>query len=425
MRKPLHQVGPPRALCFIVDDEPAVGRFIALALRNFGEVDVEQFLDVPSMDVALSERVPDLIFLDVSLGDSDAIEAIRHLSAVNYDGVIQLISGSDAPLLENVRLIGDRRGLRMRPALTKPFRVGAIKTILEEEKLLFGRTQVTAPAGASVDSSDSPRLPDIDLREALERNWLELWYQPKLDLHRASLAGAEGLARVRHPEHGVVPPAAFLPGASSADLIELAEHGLRTVLHDAGEFADAGRPMRLAINVPVEALLTLPIAAIVRDARPRGGAWPGIILEVTEDQIIRDIPAAHEIATQLRIHHIALALDDFGNGYSSLARLRELPFAELKLDRSFVDRCSVDPTNAALCRTAAELAHRFDSVAVAEGIETKEDLATIQSAGCDIGQGFLFSQAIPKEILLARLAGRDRDSFAAAIRPPRGLQASA
>jgi EAL domain-containing protein (putative c-di-GMP-specific phosphodiesterase class I) len=285
---------------------------------------------------------------------------------------------------------------------------------------------VAERVGVSVDSDESPRLPKVDLREALERNWLELWYQPKLDLRRrAGLAGAEGLARVRHPEHGVVPPAAFIPGASSADLIDLAEHALRTVLHDADEFADAGHAMRLAINVPVEALLTLAIAAIVRETRARESASPGIILEVTEDQIIRDIPAAHEIATQLRIHGIALALDDFGNGYSSLARLKELPFAELKLDRSFVDNCSLDPTNAALCRTAVELAHRFDSVAVAEGIETKEDLATIRSTGCDIGQGFLFAQAMPKEILLARLAGLGADGFAAAIEPPGEFQASA
>ena len=224
-----------------------------------------------------------------------------------------------------------------------------------------------------------------------------------VNLRGAELVGAEGLARVRHPEHGIVNPVAFLPEASIADLIALAEHGLRTALRDGADFATAGYPLRLAINMPVEALIALPITAIVREAQPRMDNWSGIILEVTEDQVIRDLAAAHEIATQLRIHRIGLALDDFGSGYSSLARLRELPFAELKLDRSFVTGCGTDSENAALCKTIVELAHRFGSVAVAEGVETAADLTTIRGVGCDVAQGFLFARAMPKDSLLARL----------------------
>ena len=155
--------------------------------------------------------------------------------------------------------------------------------------------------------------------------------------------------------------------------------------------------------------MKLPIAAIVREGRRNDDDWAGILLEVTEDQVIRDIPMAHEIATQLRIHRIALAIDDFGNGYSSLARLKELPFAELKLDRSFVSGCGLDVGNAALCKTVADLAHRFGSLAVAEGVETTSDLATIRHVGCDVAQGFLFAHAMPKEFLLARLMADGSD----------------
>lgn len=393
---------PTQTLCFIVDDEPAIGRFIAMALRNLGDVGVEQFIDLPSMNAALNERVPNLIFLDVSLGASDAIEAIRHLAAVTYGGVVQLMSGRDAFLLEDVRLIGERHGLRMRPALVKPFRVDAIKAIIDEEQLLFGGMQVAGHVDGG--DHDNTRPVKVSLREALERDWVEIWYQPKVDLHGPSLAGAEGLARIRHPEHGIVLPATFIPDASGADLIALAEFALLTALRDTADFADAGFAIRFAINVPVEALLKLPIAAIVREGRRSDDDWAGIILEVTEDQVIRDIPTAHEIATQLRIHRIALAIDDFGSGYSSLARLKELPFAELKLDRSFVTGCGFDAGNAALCKTVADLAHRFGSLAVAEGVETTSDLATIRHVGCDVAQGFLFAHAMPKDALLARMA---------------------
>ncbi len=401
MRNPLDGLDM-QTLCFIVDDEPAIGRFIALALRNFGDVGVEQFIDPPSMNAALRERVPDLIFLDVSLGASDGIEALRHLSAAGYPGVVQLMSGRDASILEDVRLVGERHGLRMRPVLTKPFRVDAIKTIVDEEQLLFGGTRAAEADGAR--GSEDPRPPKVSLRDALERDRLEIWYQPKIDLRAERMTGAEGLARIRHPEHGIVYPAAFIPGAAEADLVALAECALRMALRDAADFAAVGHTLRLAINMPVEALVALPIAAIVRDARPHEDDWSGIILEVTEDQIIRDIPAAHEIATQLRIHRIALALDDFGSGYSSLARLKELPFDELKLDRSFVTGCGMDTENAALCGTAIELAHRFGSLAVAEGVETASDLATIRRLGCDLAQGYLFAKAMPKDVLLAHMA---------------------
>jgi EAL domain-containing protein (putative c-di-GMP-specific phosphodiesterase class I) len=401
-----------RAPCFIVEDNPAVARFIARALAGFG-VPSEHCATVPALIAALAHHLPRAILLDIALGDSDAIDAIRALSVAGFTGVVQLMSGSNTGILGDVRQVGERHGLRMRPALTKPFRVEAIKKLVEEEGLGSGKVIATAPRAPEPDTTVAAApAPQVGLREALDRNWLEFWYQPKVDLMTGQIVGAEGLARVRHPELGLLGPGSFIPNASGADLIALGEHALRTALRDAADLAFVGHPLRLAVNVPVEALFALPIPAIVRDCRPRGDDWPGIILEVTEDQVIRDIPAAHEIATQLRIYRIALAIDDFGRGYSSLARLKELPFAELKLDQSFVRNCGDDSTNAALCRTVVELAHRFGGSAVAEGIEHPSELAIIRHIGCDVGQGFLFAHAMPKEFLLTRLTAGDSGSFA-------------
>jgi EAL domain-containing protein (putative c-di-GMP-specific phosphodiesterase class I) len=395
--------GSARALCFVVDDEPAIGRFLALALGNLG-VGVEQFLDLPSMNAALAERTPVLIFLDVSLGASDAIDAIRHLAAEKYPGTVQLMSGRDAMLLDDVKLIGERHGLRMRPALTKPFRVDAIKRIMDEEKYLSGPVPQDGHVGIVAAATEGKQWPDVDLGEALDRGWVEVWYQPKIDLRGQGLIGAEGLARMRHPEHGLLPPAAFIPASDINELVALADFTLRVGLRDSVGFADSGFPIRLAVNVPVEALVALPIAAIVRECLPEErDRRTGIILEVTEDQVIRDISTAHEIATQLRIHGIGLALDDFGSGYSSLSRLKELPFAELKLDRSFVTGCGVDAGSAALCRTVVELAHRFGCLAVAEGVETADDLAAIRGLGCDLAQGYFFARPMPMQALLEGL----------------------
>ena len=398
--------GAPSAVCFIIEDDPAIGRFIARALRGFG-VESRHFASVDALVEGMGSSPPDLVFLDISLGDTDAVDAIRALAAHEITSPIQLMSGTNSGLLEDVRRVGLRHGLRMRPVLSKPFRVDAIRRVVEEEQLVTGGGGL--PSLDAVPARPRQEPTRIDLGEALEKGWLELWYQPKLDLRRGAIAGAEGLARVRHPEHGVLFPGSFIPGASEATLVALAEHAIRIAVRDTEEFDAAGQRVRFAINVPVEALLQLPIPAIIRDARAGRGDWSGLILEVTEDQAIRDIATAHEIATQLRIHRIALAIDDFGRGYSSLARLKELPFAELKLDQSFVRDSGSDPTNAALCQTVVDLAHRFGSLAVAEGIETADDLAAVRRTGCDIGQGYLFAHAMPRAFLLALLKANGDD----------------
>jgi EAL domain-containing protein (putative c-di-GMP-specific phosphodiesterase class I) len=257
-----------------------------------------------------------------------------------------------------------------------------------------------------VDSMNADDRPRIAVDEALEKGWFEMWYQPKIDLKRKCLAGAEALARVRHPELGVLLPGSFLPIATEDSVAQLAEHALVSAVRSWTEFEAAGFNLHLSINVPVRVLLQLPIPQLVSDNRPQSERWPGIILEVTEDQIVRDLKLAQKVAEEFRVSGIQIAIDDFGSGYSSFSCLRELPFVELKLDRSFVKDCAVDATNAAICQTAIDLAHRFGSAAVAEGIETQADLQALMLMGCDFGQGVLIAPPMPQERFLELLMQR-------------------
>jgi EAL domain-containing protein (putative c-di-GMP-specific phosphodiesterase class I) len=150
----------------------------------------------------------------------------------------------------------------------------------------------------------------------------------------------------------------------------------------------------------------LPLLTLIREHRPADPNWPGLTLEVTEDDIIEDIALAHEVATQLRLHDISLSIDDFGNGYSSLARFREIPFSEIKIDRGFVTNCAQDDVKAGMCQTIIDLAHRFGKVAVAEGIENAADLQALCRMGCDMGQGYLIARPMPKDQFLALLRKR-------------------
>ena len=154
--------------------------------------------------------------------------------------------------------------------------------------------------------------------------------------------------------------------------------------------------------------MTLNLAALIRQNRPKDGAWPGLILEVPEGEVVNDVGLIHEIATQLRIYGITLAIDDFGEGYSSFARLRELPFGELKLDRGFVDGCAGDARNAGICRAIIELAHQFGVAAVAEGLEDVADIRAIRDMGCDVGQGYYFARPMPKVEIHSAARRRER-----------------
>jgi len=254
---------------------------------------------------------------------------------------------------------------------------------------------------------------EVTLADVLERGWFELFYQPKIDLKTMRLVGAEGLVRARHPTRGVVSPGVFLPGASEDEILALTERVIISALKDWETCAANGMSVKLSVNVPVSALVKLPIPTMLREQRPQSGNWPGLIMEVTEDEIIHDLKIANDVADALRAYNCSLALDDFGAGYSSLARLRQLPFSELKIDRSYVTNCHVDRINAGLCETIVELGKRFGLKTVAEGVETTHESHKLQGIGCDIGQGYLFAKPMAKRQLIGIMRRRLMNKSAA------------
>lgn len=272
--------------------------------------------------------------------------------------------------------------------------------------------------------SDPTEAPDYKpvLADVLRRDWFELWYQPKIELKGMRLIGAEGLVRARHPTRGILPPGVFLPGAPEDDILALTERVILTALRDWELFAQHGISIKLAVNVPVTAFVKLPLARMLHEARPKSDAWPGLIMEVTEDEALHDLKLANDVADALKEYNCTLAIDDFGAGYSSLARLRQLPFSELKIDRSYVTDCHLDKVNSGLCETIVELAKRFGLKTIAEGIETPHEAHKLQGIGCYAGQGYLFAKPMPKEQLVGTMRRRLMDKAPA---PVRGVAARA
>ena len=377
-------------LAFIIDEESNIRQFVSLILQG-GGVDTIEFIDSTSFRETQIARPPDLVFLNVNLEVQDAVRNIEMLSKAGFAGAVQLMSSRGSAVLDTVKQAGEQFKLRMLPVLKKPFETSAIQKIMADLKLGHG------PAATGV---------KISLAEALKNDWVEFWYQPKIDMRRKQLAGAEAFARVCHPEHGVLLPGSFMPGADEASVATLAERALVSTLKSGLNLSRFGVNLRMAINVPVNCLVNLPVGRIVREHRPQVDDWPGLIIDVTEEQIVSEITLANDLNKKFAEHNVRLAIDDFGKGYASLMKLKELPFAEMKLDRSFVVGCGTDKLHAPICKTVIDLAHSFGALAVGIGLEKASDAMALVSMGCDIGQGFLFGQPMPEDRFIALLKQR-------------------
>jgi EAL domain-containing protein (putative c-di-GMP-specific phosphodiesterase class I)/CheY-like chemotaxis protein len=388
-------------LCYVVDEEASIRHFLSLVLHGSG-VDTMEFADGATMRRALERRVPDLVFHNIPLDSADAIESIVALGKQSTRASVQLMSTRGAAVLEHAKTIGLQNKLNMLPVLKKPFETDAILKVLQQVNLGM-------PAAAAA---------RISLDDAIKNKWIEFWYQPKIDLRKKQLAGAEAYVRARHPQHGVVMPSAFMPDASESAVLKLSELAIDSALKAGLAFSKLGIHLKLNVNIPIAALVKLPVEDIVKAHRPAADNWAGLVIDVPEEQIVTDLALATELTKRFEPYNVRLAIDDFGRGHASLARLGAMPFAELKIDRAFVSDCGTDKVKAPLCKTVIDLAHNYGRAAVAMGIEKAADAMALVSMGCDFGQGFLLGQPMPEErfisLLRQRAATQGRDLPAAA-----------
>lgn len=245
---------------------------------------------------------------------------------------------------------------------------------------------------------------EVQLRRAIERQQLMVYYQPQYDLVTEQVASVEALVRWHHPQRGLIPPGEFVPIAEESDLIiEIGSWVLREACRQVMAWHKAGYPLlRISVNVSARQLLrpefVSEVAAILHSS---GLPANWLELEITEGVMLNDpIYAARQI-DQLRQLGVRIALDDFGTGYSSLAYLRQLRLDALKIDQAFVraidEQSSMVTNSRALLRAIINLAHSLGLVVIAEGVETPEQRSALISMGCDILQGYLFAHPLPPD----------------------------
>lgn len=243
-----------------------------------------------------------------------------------------------------------------------------------------------------------------DLREAMEKNQLDLYYQPQLDLKTGRVIGAEALLRWFKPDNSkeggsFISPADFVPIAEQSGLIvPIGEWVMETACRTAAEWAKAGYDLRIAVNVSGAQFYQSDIVSYVSKILEETGLPAhNLELEVTESVFMEDIQHTITILQNLHALGVELAIDDFGTGYSSLSYLRQFPIDRLKIDQSFIRNALNNPDDAAIARTIVALGHSLNLKVIAEGVETREHEAFLQAQGCDEVQGFRYSRPIPKQ----------------------------
>jgi predicted signal transduction protein with EAL and GGDEF domain len=252
-----------------------------------------------------------------------------------------------------------------------------------------------------------------ELRLGLQRGEFNVHYQPEVDLNSGEIVGVEALLRWTSPSRGAVPPSHFIPIAEATGLIlPLGEHVLREACRQTADWQLRGLlPPRFVtwVNVSARQLAASDFTALVREALQTAALTPDRLgLEVTETAIVaKGVASEHARAELQRLHDwgVQLAVDDFGTGFSSLGQLRHFPVDVIKVDRTFVQGVGTDARDAAITANVVSLAHALGLIAIAEGIESDDQLVSMRRLGCDLAQGYVFAHPAPAAAIEGLLAG--------------------
>jgi len=236
-----------------------------------------------------------------------------------------------------------------------------------------------------------------DLRDAIDNNVLELYYQPKFDVEQQKVVGAEALLRWNHPTHGFVPPLTFVQLAEHSGLIHaLSKWVIERAFADSIEFNNSGINISIAINLSAYFLQDIKFEDNIKDLLRQYQVNPyKIIFELTESAMFINSMKTMSLLRWLTELGFRISVDDFGTGYSTLTNLRKLPISELKIDQSFVGNITTDMEDASIVDAMIGLGASLDIDVVAEGVETQEVLDALKESGCHTIQGYLINKPVP------------------------------
>ena len=364
----------------IVEQDAAVVDFVGTVAKNVGYA-VASAASSASFVQLLDSFQPSLVVIDPNLPDTDGVELLTSLATRASTANILLLGSADERIHAAAQELRARRGLATPGMLEKPPQPAELATKLTS--MLHRSAELDAD----------------DLRRGIASGEFVPYYQPKVSRVEGGwvVDGVEALARWQHPTCGLVMPTRFIPLAERTGLIaDLTSTMLNAALRQVREWQEQGLRLTCAVNLPPSLItdLSFPdrVAALLAE---NGVDGRQLVLEITETATIQNPTATMAILTRLRVKRIGLALDDFGTGYSSLTQLFEMPFSELKIDKSLVMNVPGKREASTMIASLVELVHNLGLKICAEGVESRAALDLLATIGCDRCQGYFISRAIP------------------------------
>lgn len=369
-------------VALVVDDDPG--------LRKFGEMMVEAagFRSESAASgsdaiAALQTLDPAVVLLDMQMPGKDGIDVMRAMAAAKRAAKLVIFGGSDQRTIEVSAEIARHHGLTVAASLLKPVHTDRLRKVLTRLCM-------------ELSPFDTQRL-----RECLETDQVILHYQPKIALPTRQLIGVEALLRCEDSAGRLVSPETVLAVAEqSGNVDDLSFAVFKAAIAQRRSWSKQGLDLGMAVNLSARGAVNrdlpdqLESLCIANDVPPEA-----LTIELTETAVMNDSLLAMETLVRLRLRGFQLSIDDFGTGYSSLVRLQQLPFSELKIDKSFVTARQRSRDNEVIIRAITQLALNLEMKCVIEGVEDEETLSFSKDLGCSCAQGYFVARAMPADRL--------------------------
>jgi EAL domain-containing protein (putative c-di-GMP-specific phosphodiesterase class I) len=388
-----------------LDDDPDIGDLLQAIGANAGFAVTTSTAPAAFKESARQLR-PDVVVLDLQMPGMDGVQMLRWLADEAIEAGVLLVSGMDERTIGSAEQFGTSRGLRVLGTLQKPFTAEEML-----DKLLFARA-ATQPLTAT------------DLQKAIDRRELRVLYQPTIQRFADNtwdIGAMEALVRWQHPERGVLQPDAFIAMSEREGLgRSVTDFVLQQGIEQLKGWRAARLNVGLRVNIPAILITDLDfpdrLEVILLEHEVDAS---DLTIEITETAMLDRHSDTFDILTRLRVKNINLAIDDFGIGYSSLTQLFQLPFNEMKIDKSLVLRVPQSKEARIMVEALVQLAHKLGLRVCAEGVETEDTLDFLTSVACDSAQGFLISRPVESNAvreLVKRWEGQQKRRSLAATR---------
>jgi EAL domain-containing protein (putative c-di-GMP-specific phosphodiesterase class I) len=362
----------PRAC--VADSKKHLRTFLTDALEDLGFI-TSECGQASELAGVLDAQQPDLVVLGVSVNGIEVGEILQTLVKQSFNGKVLVIGQPESIMVRAVRQIAGEYGIAMLPSLPTPFSAGTLRACV-----------------ATLLPAEPAPSPAVDVAEALKAGWLELWYQQKINVRTLAPSGAEALVRMRHPTWGVVPPAYFIPDNNDPHFRALSKFVIDRAMEDWRYLLEQQGPVDLSINLPVTFLGDRQAVKDLCLGVPAHPAFGGLLIEIDSAEVIDNLNLVIDVAKQVRLHNIAISIDNVGAEWPALLGLRGFPFVELKVDHQYVTGCADDRLKQTVCRHIIELARDHGARVLAQGVETRADFVTAHGMGFDLVQGYLFNR---------------------------------